>query len=110
MATRQPFAGPPTTVPPEGGRVSIKSEVEDDYSRFAVSDTGPGIPTQYQQKIFDRYFQKPGNLVRGSVLGLAIAKQIVTQHGGRIGVESSEGHGSTFVFTIPTGPTVASTL
>lgn len=44
---------------PEGGRITVKSEVHADHVRFSISDTGPGIPEAYREKIFDPYFQAP---------------------------------------------------
>ena len=70
----------------------------------SISDDGPGISSENQGQLFTRYFQvRPDQLQegKGSGLGLAICKQIVTLHGGTIGVDSAEGNGSTFHFTIP---------
>ncbi len=86
---------------PKGGTVTLKSEVDNDEVRFSVSDSGPGIPEADHHRVFEPYWQAPGTAHLGAGLGLAIAKQIVKQHGGRIWVESAEGQGSTFVFTIP---------
>jgi len=72
--------------------------------RVSVSDTGPGIPPQEKEKIFDKFYQiaqvgetKP----RGTGLGLAICKALVELNGGRIWVETTENRGSTFCFTLP---------
>jgi signal transduction histidine kinase len=89
---------------PEGGTVTLKSEVAEKEVRFYVSDTGPGIPESERIRIFEPYWQAPATAHLGAGLGLAIAKQIVEQHGGRIWVESAEGRGSQFVFTIPITP------
>jgi signal transduction histidine kinase len=86
---------------PEGGTVTLKSEVRSNEVRFSVTDTGPGIPETDRDRIFEPYWQAPATSHLGAGLGLAIAKQIVEQHGGRIWVESAEGRGSTFIFTIP---------
>jgi len=86
---------------PEGGTVTVKSEVHQNQVRFSVSDTGPGIPKADHDRIFRPFWQAPATAHLGAGLGLAIAKQIVEQHSGRIWVESEEGRGSTFVFTIP---------
>ncbi len=86
---------------PEGGTVTVRSEVHDGEIRFSVSDTGPGISEDDRERIFEPYWQAPSTAHLGSGLGLAIAKQIVEQHGGRIWVETQEGHGSTFVLTLP---------
>jgi signal transduction histidine kinase len=66
-----------------------------------VADTGPGIPAADQPRLFERYWQAPRLLRAGSGLGLFIARGIVEAHGGRIGVESTEGEGSRFWFTVP---------
>ena len=70
----------------------------------AVKDRGPGISVEDQQKLFHSYVQvRPGQLQkgRGSGLGLALCKQIVSLHGGTIEVNSVEGKGSVFQFSIP---------
>lgn len=66
-----------------------------------VSDTGPGIPAEDLPYVFERFWQKRDGDRRGVGLGLGIAKAIVEAHGGRIHVESTPGHGSTFAFTLP---------
>jgi signal transduction histidine kinase len=86
---------------PQGGTVTVRSEVAQNEVRFSVSDTGPGIPESDRERIFEPYWQAPATAHLGAGLGLAIAKQIVQQHGGRIWVESADGNGSKFVFTIP---------
>ena len=71
--------------------------------RFCVSDTGPGIPTEYQSRIFEKFYRVPGQASRnGAGLGLAIAKDIVEAHGGTIRVESQPGEGGKFSFMLPT--------
>ena len=73
--------------------------------RFAVSDSGPGIPESELEAIFDRFHQVVGGddrLPGGWGLGLAIAKAIVDEHGGNIWAESVVGVGSTFSFELPT--------
>jgi signal transduction histidine kinase len=84
-----------------GGRIVVKQESRGDHVRFSVFNDGPVIPEAYRKKIFDPYFQAPGNTKGGAGLGLTIASRIVEQHGGAIWVESKEGEGTTFVFTIP---------
>jgi signal transduction histidine kinase len=71
---------------------------------ISVADTGPGIPETDQRKIFDEFQQADSSSTRskgGTGLGLAIAKRIVEMHGGRIGVDSTLGKGSTFWFVLP---------
>ncbi|HEX2717685.1 MAG TPA: PAS domain-containing sensor histidine kinase [Gemmatimonadaceae bacterium] len=85
-----------------GGRVTVRVRSDDGYASIAVEDTGAGIPAEEQARIFDRYWQsRRGAARRGAGLGLAIAKGIVEAHGGRIGVASEPGRGSTFTFEIP---------
>ncbi|MCD8269847.1 MAG: HAMP domain-containing histidine kinase [Parabacteroides sp.] len=68
-----------------------------------VTDTGTGIKKEFRKSIFDR-FVKLDNFKQGTGLGLSICKTIVTMLNGEIGVESEEGSGSTFWFTIPCDP------
>jgi PAS domain S-box-containing protein len=90
---------------PEGGLVTLLAEhsPSDDEIIFQVRDTGPGIPSDFREKIFDRFAQVPGRRgrKRGSGLGLTFCRLAVEAHGGRIWVESVEGQGSSFFFTIP---------
>jgi PAS domain S-box-containing protein len=86
---------------PSGGRVTVTAEAFDRSVRFAVADTGPGIPADQQQRIFDPFWQAAQADRRGAGLGLAIARGLVEAHGGRLTVESEVGHGSTFRFTVP---------
>ena len=67
-----------------------------------MSDTGVGIAQENIDRIFERFYKTdPARNKSGTGLGLAIAKHLVEAHGGRIGVESREGKGSRFYFTIP---------
>ena len=69
---------------------------------MAVSDTGPGIAAEQQERIFERFTQAPdGGEIGSAGLGLAIVRDIVQAHGGRIHVESELGRGSRFVLDIP---------
>jgi signal transduction histidine kinase len=85
---------------PPGGRVALDVDRIDDTARFAVSDTGPGIPAANMPRIFDRFW-KGETQKQGTGLGLFIAKGIVDAHGGRIWAASEPGHGATFYFTLP---------
>ena len=85
-----------------GGAVTISARADDKQVLLSVSDTGSGIPEQYLPKIFERFFRIPGqDTEAGTGLGLSIVKEIVEAHGGSVGVESREGVGSTFSFTLP---------
>jgi two-component system, NtrC family, sensor histidine kinase KinB len=86
---------------PEQATVAIRVEVAGEHARFEVEDAGPGIPREYQQVIFDKFFRTPGAASGTAGLGLFIAREIVVAHGGDIGVSSEPGHGSTFWFTLP---------
>ncbi|HEX6748850.1 MAG TPA: PAS domain S-box protein [Longimicrobium sp.] len=86
---------------PEGGRVGLRVSGGDGEVRFEVGDTGPGIPPEHLVHVFDRFWKVRSANRQGAGLGLAIAKGIVEAHDGRIWVESVEGEGSTFVFTLP---------
>ncbi|MEJ7811457.1 MAG: PAS domain S-box protein [Gemmatimonadaceae bacterium] len=90
---------------PGGGHITLRAERASGEVRFAVTDTGPGIPTDQVPHIFGRFWQGNRGDRRGIGLGLAIAKGIVEAHGGRIWVESRLGEGSTFFFTVPAVPT-----
>lgn len=86
---------------PRGGTVTLEAAPEEGGVRFAVRDTGPGIPREHFPHIFDRFWQAQRDDRRGLGLGLAIAKGIAETHGGRIWVESEPGAGSAFFFTLP---------
>ncbi len=88
----------------EGGSVKISASRDNGMIRVSVADTGHGIPRESQQTIFDKFVQikEPAETTPGSVgLGLAIAREVVEAHKGVIWVESAEGKGSTFYFTLP---------
>ena len=87
----------------EGGTITITTwhEPQTRLVNVAFSDTGKGISAAYLQRIFDPGFTTKGAGV-GTGLGLSICYQIVEAHGGRIGVESLEGKGATFVVSLPT--------
>jgi len=87
-----------------GGTVTIAVTRSDNESiRFAVRDTGEGIPSEAFERIFEKFGQLDSRRV-GTGLGLAFCKLAVEAHGGRIEVESTLGVGSTFSFTIPLAP------
>jgi K+-sensing histidine kinase KdpD len=93
---------------PDGGTITIKGRQEQQELFIQVSDQGLGISTAQQEKIFERFYRVENEATRdisGVGLGLAISREIVEAHGGRIGVESEVGVGSTFHFTLPIGIT-----
>jgi len=91
---------------PEGGGITLVARLEDTGRRVrvAVTDTGIGIAPQDQARLFQEFVQLDGGSSRryeGSGLGLALSKRLIELHGGRIGVKSELGKGSTFWFTLP---------
>ena len=86
-----------------GGEILLVAEAGPGEVRFAVRDTGIGIPADDVSRIFERFYRVDKSRTgSGTGLGLSIAKHIVETHKGRIWAESLEGQGSTFYFTIPT--------
>ncbi len=84
-----------------GGRIALTAEADEAWVRFRVSDTGEGIPAAFLSRVFEPFFRVPGRQNEtGAGLGLAIVKEIVEAHGGTVGVESGEGKGSSFSFTL----------
>ena len=86
---------------PEGGTVTVAARLVEHRLRFEIKDSGPGIPTEYQREVFQKFFRIPGGVSGAAGLGLSIAKEIVEAHGGEIGVESEPGSGATFYFLLP---------
>ncbi|HEY3352631.1 MAG TPA: ATP-binding protein [Polyangia bacterium] len=91
---------------PAGGTITVAAGVDGTEARFEVADTGPGIPPEYRERVFERFFRVPGS-PGGTGLGLSVAREIVEAHGGRIGLTSAPGEGARFWFTVPAAPTTA---
>lgn len=86
---------------PPGAEIRVRAgRAEDGGVEFCVIDPGPGVPEEYQSRIFDRFFRVPGQEKRGAGLGLSIAREIVLAHGGHIGVRNASGRGSEFFFVL----------
>jgi len=88
----------------DAGEVSIAAGARNGHFAVSVTDTGPGIPLDQQGRIFEQFHQVDSSLTKakgGTGFGLAIAKQIVEMHGGRIWVESMPGKGSNFQLELP---------
>ena len=89
---------------PADGEIHVGLVAEAEHVRVFVADTGPGIPPDFRESIFDKFFQIGGSALptnRSTGLGLAFCKMAVEAHGGRIGVDSELGKGSSFWFTLP---------
>jgi two-component system phosphate regulon sensor histidine kinase PhoR len=85
-----------------GGEIALEAESIIGGVRFAVRDTGVGIPTESLSRIFERFYRVDRSRTgSGTGLGLSISKHIIEAHGGKIWAESDEGHGSVFYFVIP---------
>ncbi|MBI3292122.1 MAG: GAF domain-containing sensor histidine kinase [Elusimicrobia bacterium] len=89
---------------PSGGHVTVSAQDQGEFVMISVADTGPGIPPEEQERVFEKFYQIDSSAtrsVKGSGLGLAIVKSIVELHGGRVWVESKVGHGTTFRVVLP---------
>ena len=88
---------------PPGGSITVATERSTKEVQVSVTDTGPGIAPEDQQRIFEEFQQTDVGVQQreGTGLGLALSKRLVELHGGRLWVESELGHGSRFVFTLP---------
>jgi len=89
----------------DGGHVWVRAFLGGDgqHAQIEVQDTGPGIPPQYLEHLFEKFYRVTDaeGYTEGTGLGLAIARRIVEMHGGTIGVQSEVGVGTTFSFTLP---------
>jgi len=92
---------------PPNGTVMIRLDSNAQSAIISVTDQGPGIPRQYHEMIFDKFYQTPQQNPRARIhkgssgIGLAICKGLVEAHNGKIWVDSKVGEGSTFTFTLP---------
>jgi signal transduction histidine kinase len=88
---------------PAGGKIILSACQEDNNLLVSVSDTGPGISAEQQKNLFDPYHMVADERQRlsGLGLGLTLAKQFVELHGGKLRVQSEQGKGSTFTFSLP---------
>ena len=88
---------------PDGGDIEITTKVQGDEIDISVRDHGDGIAPEFMQKLFSRYerSEKTSGKILGTGLGLALAKQIVDMHGGKVSVTSELGEGSDFHFRLP---------
>jgi signal transduction histidine kinase len=91
---------------PRNGHISTRVELKDDVATVMVSDSGPGIPIEVQDRIFERFYQVQSSERRrygGAGLGLALAREIAELHGGSLKVNSVPGQGATFTLGLPLG-------
>ena len=89
---------------PRGGEVDIRGEKTDQAVQIAVKDSGVGMPEEVKEKVFNPYDHHTGagtENEKGSGLGLKLCREFIAKHSGNIWVESTQGQGTTFVFTIP---------
>jgi len=95
---------------PPQGKVTVAAQRNGNgWVQVSVTDTGPGIPPEEADKIFDEFYQIPQAVrpkIKGMGLGLTIAKKLLEMHGGKIWVQSEPGKGSIFFFTLPAGEVV----
>lgn len=95
---------------PTGAPIEVTAHEREGVVEVSVRDHGPGIAPEHHERIFRRFYQVDGGVSRkhgGAGLGLAIVQEVITQHGGRVWVESEPGQGSTFFFTVPKASTVS---
>ncbi|UZX15423.1 ATP-binding protein [Thermus sp. PS18] len=87
---------------PEGGRVAVRLLVGPEQYGIAVSDTGPGIPKEEQERVFEPFYRaSTRGEVEGTGLGLALVKRVLEAHGGEVRLRSRLGQGSTFLLLLP---------
>jgi len=93
-----------------GGRIDVRAERVGSHVRVCVEDTGIGIPESDRGRIFERFYRVDkarSRALGGTGLGLSIVRHLVEAMGGRVGVESTPGKGSTFHFTLPIAPSAS---
>lgn len=86
---------------PKGSCIRVECCLESGELKMMVKDKGIGINPAYHEKVFDRYYRTPGTRAEGFGLGLYLVKEIISQHGGKVWVESSLDKGSSFYFSLP---------
>ena len=96
---------------PDGGRVELGVESQEENVLFQVRDEGLGIPSEEQSRVFEKFYRVDPHMTRGvggTGLGLYICNELVGRMGGHIWLESKAGEGSTFLFGLPAAPSIAS--
>jgi signal transduction histidine kinase len=88
-----------------GGSIHVSAEPEGNFVKFSVKDTGEGIAAEHLPRLFEKFYRVASSRSKGGAgLGLAIAREIVTAHGGQVDVASRPGEGATFSFRLPIDP------
>jgi len=90
---------------PEHGAIALTAAVDGNDVLVRVADTGPGIPAEHHDRIFERFYQVRAGSEKlpGAGLGLFLVREMVTLHGGSVGVKSEAGEGATFTVRLPVG-------
>src|SRR4029077_6825353 len=84
------------------GIIRVSAQLDDGDLTITVADNGPGIPAEYRDRLFERFFQVPGaSTNKGTGIGLAVVRQYVELHGGRVSYVDSDDVGATFVVALP---------
>ena len=86
---------------PQNGRIHVEALIDDEAVIISTSDSGPGVPVEEREHIFEKFRQVKGNDHPGFGLGLTLCKLVIEAHGGRIWVEDAPGGGSRFIFRLP---------
>jgi len=86
---------------PPGRPVLVRASRSNGAVRIEVRDDGPGIPAEYQPRLFEKFYRVPGSQPGGAGLGLSIVRDVVEAHGGKVGVQSAPGSGATFWIELP---------
>lgn len=96
----------------EGGLIQVDASIKDDFIEVHVKDGGIGIPSSIVPHVFEKFYRshRSRESTVGTGLGLYISQAIIESHGGSMSVQSEEGHGSTFSFTVPIYASVAQKL
>ncbi len=88
---------------PPGGEIRVTAHVDDGTFDVTVDDDGPGIPEEALPRLFEPFYRASATrAIRGSGLGLAVARGLVAAHGGHVWASNLDGHGTRFAFSIPT--------